>query len=151
MRRTVHLPLRTALLITSLGCAALLAPSAQAADTPAQDQYQHDVARCHSTPGIDVQACLKEAAAAALASRQDTLTQPSPEAETRNRSERCDRLPAGQREDCMTLMSDPNARIQGSVQSGGTLRETTITIPAAPAAPAPSDPSAAQPAPVVTH
>jgi hypothetical protein len=130
------MPLRTAMLAAGLGCATLFAPGAQAAGTPAQSQYQQDVARCHNTPGIDVQACLKEAGAAAQASRKDALTQPSPQAETRNRSERCDSLPASQRQDCMTLMDDPNARIQGSVQSGGTLRETTITIPAAPATPA---------------
>ena len=130
MHRTFHTPLRAALLATGLGCAALLAPAAQAAGTQARSQYQQDVARCHSTPGIDVQACLKEAGAAAQAARQDALTQPAPQVESRNRSERCDHLPAGQREDCMTLMNDANARTQGSVQGGGMLRETTITIPA---------------------
>jgi len=130
MHRAIHTPLRIALLAAGLGCAALLAPAAQAAGPRAQSQYQQDVARCHSTPGIDVQACLKEAGAAAQAARQDTLTQPSAQDELRNRSERCDRLPADQRQDCMTLMNDANARMQGSVQSGGVLRETTITIPA---------------------
>ncbi len=117
MHRAIHTPLRTALLAAGLGCAALFASGAQAAGPQAQTQYQQDVARCRSTPGIDVQACLREAGAAA-------------QAEMRNRSERCDRLPADQRQDCMTLMNDANARMQGSVQSGGVLRETTITIPA---------------------
>ncbi|GAA0220434.1 hypothetical protein GCM10009125_06830 [Castellaniella daejeonensis] len=130
MHRAIQTPLRTALLAAGLGCAALFAPATQAAGTQAQSQYQQDVARCHNTPGIDVQACLKEAGAAAQAARQDALTQPSDQAELRNRKERCDRLPADQREDCMTLMNDTNARVQGSVQSGGVLRETTITIPA---------------------
>ncbi len=130
MHRAIHTPLRTALLAAGLGCAALFASGAQAAGPQAQTQYQQDVARCRSTPGIDVQACLREAGAAAQAARQDTLTQPSAQAEMRNRSERCDRLPADQRQDCMTLMNDANARMQGSVQSGGVLRETTITIPA---------------------
>jgi hypothetical protein len=130
MRRNKHMPLRAALLATSLGCAALFAPGAQAAGPQAQTQYQQDVARCHSTPGIDVQACLREAGAAAQAARQDTLTQPSAQVEARNRGERCDSLPADQRQDCMTLMDNANTRTQGSVQSGGVLRETTITIPA---------------------
>ncbi|MGX5659078.1 hypothetical protein ACWKWV_05075 [Castellaniella ginsengisoli] len=130
MRLEKHMPLRTALLATGLGCAALFAPGAQAAGPQAQTQYQQDVARCHNTPGIDVQACLKEAGAAAQAARQDALTQPSAQAEALNRSKRCDSLPADQRQDCMKLMDDANVRTQGSVQSGGMLRETTITIPA---------------------
>ncbi|MDY0310066.1 MAG: hypothetical protein RBR29_09820 [Castellaniella sp.] len=125
MRPHNHLSLRTALLATSLGLVALSASGVQA-----QTQYEQDVARCRNTPGIDVQACLKEAGAAAQAARQDKLTQPSPEAEARHRRERCERLPAGQREDCLTLMNDANTRTQGSVQSGGVLREITITIPA---------------------
>ena len=137
MQQSIPMPLRAALLATTLG-AALCAPGAHAAGTQTDSQYQQDVARCHDTPGIDVQACLKEAGAAAQAARQDKLTQPSSQIEMRNRSQRCDSLPADQRQDCMTLMDDANARVQGSVQSGGTLRETTITIPApvTPAAPA---------------
>lgn len=130
MRRTNHMPLHVALLAAGLGYAALFTPGAQAAGPQAQSQYQKDVAHCHNTPGIDVQACLKEAGAAAQAARQDKLSQPSPQVEARNRRERCDSLPADQRQDCMTLMDDANARTQGSVQSGGMLRETTITIPA---------------------
>ena len=130
MRRINHMPLRAALLAAGLGYAALFAPGAQAARPQAQSQYQKDVARCHNTPGIDVQACLKEAGAAAQAARQDTLTQPSAQVEARNRDERCDSLPTDQRKDCTVLMDDADARTQGSVQSGGVLRETTITIPA---------------------
>lgn len=130
MRRINHMPLRVALLAAGLGYAALFTSGAQAAGPQAQSQYQKDVARCHNTPGIDVQACLKEAGAAAQATRQDTLTQPSAQVEARNRDERCDSLPADQRKDCMSLMGDTGARTQGSVQSGGVLRETTITIPA---------------------
>ncbi|MGA0584545.1 MAG: hypothetical protein ACO2ER_11675, partial [Castellaniella sp.] len=81
MRLEKHMPLRTALLAASLGCAALFAPGAQAAGPQAQTQYQQDVARCHNTPGIDVQACLKEAGAAAEAARKDALTQPPPQVE----------------------------------------------------------------------
>ncbi len=128
--QALHLTLRTSLLAIGLSFAALFAPAVQAADSAAA-QYQQDVARCHNTPGIDKQACLKEAGAALEAARRDALTSPSQQAEIRNQTERCNRLPAGQREDCLKLMSDqPGTRIEGSVQGGGVLRETTITIPA---------------------
>ncbi len=130
MRLENTIALRAALLAAGLGCAALFVSGAQAAGYAGSTQYQQDVARCRNTPGIDVQACLKEAGAAAQAARQDALTQPSAQAEARNRSQRCDSLPADQRQDCLTLMDDANVRMQGSVESGGVLRETTLTIPA---------------------
>jgi hypothetical protein len=126
----IQVPLRATLLATGLlGCALLLAPAARAQDA-ATLQYQQDVQRCHNTPGIDVEACLKEAGAALQASRQDNLTDPSAQAEMRNRRDRCNSLPADQREECLKLMENGNTRTQGSVESGGILRETTITIPA---------------------
>ncbi|MFV0284056.1 MAG: hypothetical protein ACK5JE_09725 [Castellaniella sp.] len=128
MRRNKHATRHTALLAISLGCAALFAPGVQAEG--AQTQYQKDVARCHNTPGIDVQACLKEAGAASQASSQGALAQPSAQARESNRTERCEKLPAGQRQDCLSLMDQPATRTTGSVQSGGMLRETTIPIPA---------------------
>ncbi|WP_322998693.1 hypothetical protein [Castellaniella sp.] len=128
MRHALQKSLRISLLAASLGGIALFAPGAQAASP--QTQYQQDVARCNSTPGIDKQACLREAGAAEQAARQDKLTSPSMQAETQNRTQRCDSLPADQRQGCMQLMDNGNTRTQGSVQSGGVLRETTITVPA---------------------
>ena len=151
MHRIIHTPLRTAWLAAMiLGGTALLGSGAQAADGQTQTQYQQDVARCNNTPGIDMQACLQEAGAAAQAARQGTLTQPSDQTAARHRSQRCDNLPAAQRQDCMTLMQDPNSRVQGSVQAGGTLRETTITIPA-PASPAPPAVTPMTPVPAPTQ
>lgn len=128
MHQALRISLRTGLLAAGLGCAALFAPGAQAAGP--QTQYQQDVARCNTTPGIDKQACLREAGAAEQAARQDKLGSPSAQAEDRNRTLRCDSLPADQRQNCTTLMDNANTRTEGSVQSGGVLRETTITIPA---------------------
>jgi hypothetical protein len=128
MRHALQKSLQAGLLAVGLGGIALFAPGAQAAGP--QSQYQQDVERCNTTPGIDKQACLHEAGAAAQAARQDKLTAPSMQTEDRNRTQRCDSLPADQRQDCMTLMDNANTRTQGSVQSGGVLRETTITIPA---------------------
>ncbi|MGB6241756.1 MAG: hypothetical protein WBF69_04665 [Castellaniella sp.] len=128
MHQALRISLRASLLAAGLSCAALFAPGVQAAGP--QTQYQQDVARCNSTPGIDKQACLREAGAAAQAARQDKLTTPSMQSEARNRTLRCDSLPADQRQECMKLMDNANTRTEGSVQSGGVLRETTITIPA---------------------
>lgn len=130
MRQMIQVSVRAALLAAGVGCAFLFAPLAQAAG-PAQSQYQRDVEHCNTTPGIDKAACLKEAGAAAQAARNDTLTAPSNAAEARNRVQRCDNLTGSQRQECMDLMDNKTqVREQGSVQSGGILRETTITIPA---------------------
>ncbi|HEX7387816.1 MAG TPA: hypothetical protein VF285_11175 [Castellaniella sp.] len=130
MRQVIQVSLRAALLAAGLGCAFLLSPAAEAAG-PAQSQYQRDVAHCNSTPGIDKKACLKEAGAAAQAARDNGLVNPGAQKETANRTQRCDGLTGNQRQDCMILMDNKNqVREQGSVQSGGILRETTITIPA---------------------
>lgn len=130
MRQVTQVSLRATLLAVGLGCAFLLSPVAEAAG-PAQSQYQRDVQHCNTTPGIDKKACLKEAGAAAQASRDNGLAAPGMQAETQNRTQRCDALKGDQRQDCMILMDNKNqVREQGSVQSGGILRETTITIPA---------------------
>lgn len=130
MRQVIQVSLRAALLAAGLGCAFLLSPVAEAAG-PAQSQYQSDVQHCNTTPGIDKQACLKEAGAAAQAARANGLASPGAQTEASNRTLRCNGLTGSQRQDCMTLMDDKNqVREQGSVQSGGILRETTITVPA---------------------
>jgi len=130
------------LVVLGLGAAILFSPLARAADT-AQTQYQADVQRCHSTPGIDKQACLQEAGAALEAARRNKLTAPGVQAESANRSARCDALPADQRQDCLTLM-EKGTVTEGSVSSGGVIRETTITTPApVTTMPAPGTPGTA--------
>lgn len=130
MQNTYSLLQRSAIIAGLSAAAMLLSPVALAADTAAQTQYQTDVQHCNSTPGIDKKACLHEAGAALQASRSNTLTTPSADASNRDRTQRCNALPADQRQDCLTLMDSANTKIQGSVQGGGVLRETTITIPA---------------------
>ena len=119
-------------MIAGLGMALLASPPSMAAGE-AQAQYQADVQRCHNTPGIDQKACLREAGAALEASRRGALTAPDPGTENQDRTQRCNALPANQRQDCLTLMNSTDTRIQGSVESGGILRETTITVPASQA------------------
>lgn len=129
MRLASSLSLRTAAMAAGLGCAFLFSSAALAADS-ATTQYQQEVQRCNNTPGIDRAACLRDAGAALQAARNNGLTAPSQQAEERNKTQRCDNLPGDQRAECMKLMQNSNTRVQGSVEGGGILRETTITIPA---------------------
>lgn len=121
--------LKQSALIAGLGMALLASPPSMAAGE-SQTQYQADVQRCHNTPGIDQKACLREAGAALEASRRNALTAPEPGTENQDRTQRCNALPADQRQDCLALMTGTDTRVQGSVDSGGILRETTITVPA---------------------
>lgn len=95
-----------------------------------QAQYKADVAHCKSGMSNEGQAtCLKEAGAALYAARHGKLTT-SP-SYTADQTARCHELPADQQANCMAMMSDQgNTKVQGSVQGGGVLRETTITVPA---------------------
>jgi hypothetical protein len=101
--------------------------------TPAEieAQYNADVARCTQSTAIDRQACLREAAAARGEARQNHLSDPNTSF-SQNQMQRCQSLPQGQREECLRQMSGQDTRVMGSVEGGGVLRETTITIPAEP-------------------
>jgi hypothetical protein len=100
------------------------------ANAGAQAQYRADVAHCKSGQSNEGMAtCMKEAGAALQAAKAGNLTtEPS---YTSDQMKRCQTLPANQQQDCMALMSDQgNTRVDGSVNAGGVLRETTITVPA---------------------
>lgn len=107
--------------------------SAQAAPAHADSQYRSDVAACQS-PGYqgDVHACMREAGAALQIREHTPASAAAMPAQnySANAVQRCQALPGSQRDDCMRLMDDPNAQTEGSVSSGGVLRETTITVPA---------------------
>ncbi|WP_251865407.1 hypothetical protein [Achromobacter sp. Marseille-Q4962] len=118
-------------------CAAglvLAAGAAHAADAIGragiQAQYEQDVKNCKSgATGQERAACLREAGAA----RQEALRNHLKDADSgqyqQNMMERCQRLPAGSQQDCMTQMTSPTT-VRGSVQGGGVLRETVIQVPA---------------------
>jgi hypothetical protein len=120
------------------------APVAMAATS----QYEQDVARCRSgESGQDVQACLKEARAARAAAGKLGDTVASSDRYEQNSTARCLALPEPKRQNCMMLMRSP-ARVYGSVEGGGVMREMVITVPASGQTGAvPPQPSAA-PAPV---
>ena len=128
-----------------------------------QSQYEQDVANCKSgKSNQDRATCLKEVGAAQGEARAGNLTggaydqnatcmqeagaardeanrqnlkEGSADQHQQNMVDRCNRLPATSRQDCLTQMSSPtNGR--GSVQGGGVLRETVIQVPAGSVPPA---------------
>lgn len=129
MDKKLPVSIRAGLLAACMVLAPMYSAATNAQDA-LQEQYQQDIERCNNTPGIDVQACLKEAGAALAAARSNQLSSPAAETEIQNRTQRCEQLPAEQREECLLLMDYANTRVEGSVETGGILRETTIVIPA---------------------
>jgi opacity protein-like surface antigen len=124
--------------ISSLGLCAcalaalLLAAVAAAADvnpTDAQTRYQQDRSACNSGQSQQDRAtCLREAGAALQESArgQSGGGQSSYE---QNQLLRCDRLTAGDREDCLRRMHGEGT-VSGSVEGGGIYRELRTTVPA---------------------
>ena len=95
----------------------------------AQARYQQDRAACISgQSNQDRAACLKEAGAALQDAK---LAHPgeSQSAYEQNQLLRCDRLQAGEREDCLRRMRGEGT-ISGSVEGGGIYRELRTTVPA---------------------
>ncbi|ALM86890.1 hypothetical protein ASB57_10550 [Bordetella sp. N] len=132
----------------------------------ADDQYKKDVARCNSGQTNQAKSvCLREAGAAQVERRRNGLSDPGSSAQAENAMQRCNALPADQRQSCMYLMSGQGqTQVQGSVAGGGVLRETVIQVPAgtpgtgapasgyssgssAPLAPPPAVPPSSQTAP----
>lgn len=116
--------------------AALAAGTAKpAANADAQAQYQKDVARCKSgDTNQDRATCMREAGAALNEARHNRLVEPGA-AYAPDATKRCKALPAAQQQDCLTQMSGQNTTTQGSVGSGGILRETVIPVVPAPTSP----------------
>lgn len=147
-KQTRQFPLAKLLTTTVFALGAGLAGSqAMAADMSpqqAQDQYKLDVERCRSgQTAQDEATCMREAGAALQEARRNRLVRGTTSFDENQRA-RCDRLSGTEREDCMSLMSDPSPETQGSVAGGGILRQTTITVPGETVqpgayAPAPTD------------
>ena len=110
-------------------CAAgalLSATVAVAADraslSEAQRAYQRDRAACMSgQTSQDRATCLREAGAALQEAKRGNLHDGQAEFE-RNRMLRCEKQPPQDREECVRRMSS-EARVSGSVEGGGILRE----------------------------
>lgn len=124
--------LAAAVFTVAAGLGATPTPAQELTAAEAQQRYQADVERCRSgQTSQDTKTCLREAGAALQEARRHRLVRGSPHFD-QNKDARCDHLPGSERDDCLRLMSDPNAIVHGSVEGGGIIRETTITIPAEP-------------------
>lgn len=105
-------------------CAAWLLCSTAA---HASTTLQQDRAACTQEPVASRSACLREAGAAAQAAQTGQLTSLDAGTYRRNALARCDAFTAPQdKADCRARMSR-QAIVQGSVDSGGDLRESVRT------------------------
>ncbi len=77
----------------------------------------------------DTQTCRKEAAAAKAAAQRGNLATGQDANFERNRTLRCQGLPAGDRDACIARMAQPT-NVSGSVTEGGILYEGTQMVPA---------------------
>ncbi|MFA1587207.1 hypothetical protein ABZR37_16430, partial [Achromobacter ruhlandii] len=139
-------PMHTKRLAASLYAAGLMlaAGAAQAADpigrAGIQAQYEQDVAACkNGSTGQDRAACMREAGAARQEAMRKQLSDGTTDQHQQNMLDRCNRLPADSRQDCITQMTSPT-QVRGSVQGGGVLRETVIQVPAGTAGTVPPPP-----------
>ena len=125
-------------ILSSLGLSAcavgalLLAGMAVAAGgnlSDAQARYQQDRAACMSGQSQQDRAtCLREAGAALQEAKRGHSNDGQSSYE-HNQLLRCDRLTAGEREDCLRRMHGEGT-VSGSVESGGIYRELRTTVPA---------------------
>jgi hypothetical protein len=115
-----HLPVLLLLLLLGAGTAS----AAGAKPSEAQLRYQQDRAKCmRGETNQDRATCLKEAGAALQESKNRTLGAAGESELQRNRLQRCDALPAPEREECAARMNDGTT--SGSAQQGGVLRQVT--------------------------
>jgi hypothetical protein len=108
------------------GAAALMlaAGAASAAKvSESQVRYQQERAVCMSgTSNQDRATCLKEAAAALQEAKREGLATSGDSRQKQNSLNRCNALPAQDREDC--VMRIEQGKSSGSAQQGGILRES---------------------------
>lgn len=105
-------------------------PSAMAAGTSATgSNYQAERAMCGQIQQ-DKAACIREAGAAAQASRQGSLTHATDETYRQNALARCQSQPAEDRQACVQRVTGAgDTTVDGSVLGGGAIRETVTPVP----------------------
>lgn len=104
--------------------------------------YQTERAMCGQIQQ-DKAACIREAGAAAQASRQGNLTHASDDTYRQNALARCQAQPAQDRQACEQRVTGAgDTTIDGSVLGGGALRETVTQVPATSTVPPPPAPVA---------
>ena len=113
----------------ALLCAAFVLPVAASPASDAQARYRQDMAACNSgqsSQGLDT--CRLEARNALADARRGGLND-APGTHTSNALQRCDGLPANDRNDCESRVRG-EGRSEGSVDGGGIIRETVTVVPA---------------------
>ena len=116
---------------TAFGCAQALA-AGQTSAAEAQTRYQQERAVCTSgASNQDRATCLREAGAAFAQARKGDLND-GPAAYGRNARQRCEALPAADREACVARM-EGQGTASGSVAAGGIYRELVTRESAEPA------------------
>ena len=107
----------------------LFAGAASAAKvSDAQLRYQQERAVCmNGTSNQDRATCLKEAGAAWQEAKRAGLTTSGDASLSQNRLQRCNALPAQDREDC--AMRIEHGTTSGTAQQGGILREIERPVP----------------------
>jgi hypothetical protein len=119
------------LLACAVGALLLAGMAAAAGGNPseAQARYQQDRAACMSVQSKEDRAtCLREAGAALQEAKRGQIGGGQTSYE-QNQLLRCDRLTAGEREDCLRRMRGEGT-VSGSVEGGGIYRELRTTVPA---------------------
>jgi hypothetical protein len=124
----------------TLAALALAASSAWAANNaPAGDataRYQQERASCTNGQSHEDRAtCLREAGAALEEARKGNLNDGNVDYQ-RNAEQRCQRLPADDKEACLARMRGQGT-VSGSVGEGGLLREYREVVPVPPTPPGP--------------
>jgi hypothetical protein len=128
------------LLGVSLVSTGALAVAPSAGQT-VQAKYLQDRAVCLSGhANQDRATCLQEAGAARAEALRGGLSSPASTDYQHNAQLRCADLPKPERGDCVARMAG-QGRVEGSVASGGLLRELVTPVPAA----SPADPAASAP------
>lgn len=125
----LRLPLRSCLTVLVLGAAGWAGTVAHAAGNAAP-------AGCTANEAAnDPAACRRESGAALQEGKRGGLTTPGAAAGA-NARDRCDALAGSQKTDCLSRAGStsaaPDSRVttEGSVQSGGILKETVTPVPA---------------------
>ncbi|MFC6443839.1 MAG: hypothetical protein GX332_05045 [Alcaligenaceae bacterium] len=113
------------------------ATSSHAQPIDPQQAYQEAMAQCEMLSGDAKTNCRRDAGAALQQAKRNPKQHVDEQTLARHRTARCQALPEHLREDCLAQMTGQHeTQVYGSVEGGGILRQTTITIPGEPYQPA---------------
>ena len=113
---------------TTLLCAS--AALAASASSEAQARYRQEMAECSQMTSKQAMAtCKKEARSALAEARRGGLTEASADQYQQNALQRCNAHQGDDRTDCEARMG-AEGKVEGSVESGGVLREGETLVPA---------------------